>query len=67
MSAGGGGREERSDDGESKGLLQTRFARPITNKLSAPRLADGCPKIVNLGEAKKDNFYQEKKYGFKKR
>eukprot|EP00826_Nyctotherus_ovalis_P029554 TRINITY_DN2338_c0_g2_i2.p3 TRINITY_DN2338_c0_g2~~TRINITY_DN2338_c0_g2_i2.p3 ORF type:complete len:112 (-),score=39.37 TRINITY_DN2338_c0_g2_i2:60-395(-) len=28
---------------------------------------DGCPKIVNLGTAKTDLFYERKKYGFKKR
>ncbi|KAM1222272.1 hypothetical protein ACFX2J_009823 [Malus domestica] len=28
---------------------------------------DGCPKIVNLGSAKTDMFYERKKYGFKKR
>ncbi|KAI5075645.1 hypothetical protein GOP47_0009721 [Adiantum capillus-veneris] len=26
---------------------------------------DGCPKIVNLGSAKTDLFYEHKKYGFK--
>ena len=26
---------------------------------------DGCPKIVNLGAAKTDMFYERKKYGFK--
>jgi PHD finger-like domain-containing protein 5A len=28
---------------------------------------DGCPKIINLGTAKTDMFYERKKYGFKKR
>ena len=28
---------------------------------------DGCPKIVNLGSAKTDLFYERKKYGFKHR
>jgi len=28
---------------------------------------DGCPKIVNLGTAKTDLFYERKKFGFKKR
>ncbi|KAG6407617.1 hypothetical protein SASPL_130613 [Salvia splendens] len=28
---------------------------------------DGCPKIINLGSAKTDMFYERKKYGFKKR
>ena len=27
---------------------------------------DGCPKIVNLGSAKTDLFYERKKYGFKR-
>ena len=26
-----------------------------------------CPKIINLGSAKTDLFYERKKYGFKKR
>lgn len=28
---------------------------------------DGCPKIINLGSAKTDLFYERKKYAFKKR
>ena len=28
---------------------------------------DGCPKIVNLGSAKTDLFYERKKYGFTKK
>ncbi len=28
---------------------------------------DGCPKIVNMTGAALDNFYDKKKYGFKKR
>ncbi|KAK8262613.1 hypothetical protein V6Z11_D13G270100 [Gossypium hirsutum] len=28
---------------------------------------DGCPKIVNLGSAKTDVYYERKKYDFKKR
>ena len=28
---------------------------------------DGCPKIVNLGSARTDLFYERKKYGFKNR
>ncbi|KAJ9505047.1 hypothetical protein QJQ45_016898 [Haematococcus lacustris] len=28
---------------------------------------DGCPKIINLGSAKTDLFYERKKYGFKRR
>lgn len=27
---------------------------------------DGCPKIINLGSAKTDLFYERKKYGFRK-
>ncbi len=25
---------------------------------------DGCPKVVNLGTARTDRFYEQKKYGF---
>lgn len=28
---------------------------------------DGCPKVINIGGAKTDLFYERKKYGFKKR
>ena len=28
---------------------------------------DGCPKIINIGAAKTDMFYEKKKYGFKAR
>jgi PHD finger-like domain-containing protein 5A len=28
---------------------------------------DGCPRIINLGTAKADMFYERKKYGFAKR
>ncbi|KAK1571959.1 hypothetical protein Q3G72_025418 [Acer saccharum] len=28
---------------------------------------DGCPKIVNMGSAKTDLFYECKKYGLKKK
>uniref|UniRef100_A0A6U4SPQ9 PHF5-like protein n=1 Tax=Hemiselmis andersenii TaxID=464988 RepID=A0A6U4SPQ9_HEMAN len=28
---------------------------------------DGCPKTINLGSAKKDSFYQRKKYAFNRR
>jgi PHD finger-like domain-containing protein 5A len=28
---------------------------------------DGCPKIVNIGQATKDMFYDRRKYGYKKR
>ena len=28
---------------------------------------EGCPKIVNLGSAKTDLYYERKKYGFKNR
>jgi PHD finger-like domain-containing protein 5A len=26
---------------------------------------DGCPKIVNLGSARTDLFYEKKKYGYR--
>lgn len=28
---------------------------------------DGCPKVVNIGSARLDNFYERKKYNFKAR
>jgi len=28
---------------------------------------DGCPKIINLGIARADQYFERKKYGFKKR
>jgi len=28
---------------------------------------DGCPKIINLGTARTDLYYQRKKYGFETR
>ena len=28
-----------------------------------PLQRDGCPKIINLGSAKTDLFYERKKYG----
>ncbi len=28
---------------------------------------DGCPRIINLGQARTDLFYERKKYGFQKR
>mmetsp|Transcript_17294 Transcript_17294/g.30480 ORF Transcript_17294/g.30480 Transcript_17294/m.30480 type:complete len:111 (-) Transcript_17294:336-668(-) len=28
---------------------------------------DGCPKVVNLGTARTDRFYEHKKYGFRRR
>ena len=31
-----------------------------------PSQRDGCPKIINLGAARTDRFYERKKYGFKK-
>ncbi|GMI48747.1 hypothetical protein TrCOL_g9187 [Triparma columacea] len=49
---------------DNQGVTDAYYCRECT-QLEKDR--DGCPKIVNLGEAKKDNFYQEKKYGFKKR
>jgi len=38
-----------------------------TECVQLERDRDGCPKIVNLGESKSDRFYQDKKFGFKKR
>ena len=37
----------------------------ISDMLVFQRQRDGCPKIVNLGSAKTDLFYERKKYGFK--
>jgi len=28
---------------------------------------DGCPKIINLGSVRVDQFYERKKYGFGKK
>ena len=28
---------------------------------------DGCPKVINIGQARRDLFYERKKYGFKRR
>mmetsp|Transcript_19944 Transcript_19944/g.39157 ORF Transcript_19944/g.39157 Transcript_19944/m.39157 type:complete len:112 (-) Transcript_19944:216-551(-) len=28
---------------------------------------DGCPKVINLGTSRADNFYEQQKYGFTKR
>lgn len=30
------------------------------------RKRDGCPRVVNLGSAKTDLFYERKKFGFRK-
>jgi PHD finger-like domain-containing protein 5A len=43
---------------DNQGVTDAYYCRECT-QLEKDR--DGCPKIVNLGEAKKDNFYQEKK------
>jgi PHD finger-like domain-containing protein 5A len=46
---------------------------PPPSSLSHPRASlrlplvlqrDGCPKIINLGQARTDMFYERKKYGF---
>ena len=31
------------------------------------RNRDGCPKVINLSQSRKDLFYERKKYGFKRR
>ena len=38
----------------------TALAAPLPQR-------DGCPKIINLGSARTDLFYERKKYGFKRR
>eukprot|EP01079_Euglenida_sp_SAG-EU17-18_P004648 gene4648-117_t len=42
---------------------------PSSRRMYAPSrsLRDGCPKIINLGSAKTDLYYEHKKYGFRKR
>lgn len=41
---------------------------PVAHASRCPALQrDGCPKIINLGSAKTDLFYERKKYGFRKR
>lgn len=45
--------------------LILRSAHPPVPPVCLQR--DGCPKIINLGSAKTDLFYERKKYGFKKR
>merc|ERR1712037_18141 len=45
------------------GISDAYYCRECT-KLEKDR--DGCPKIVNLGSAKTDLFYERKKFGFKK-
>jgi PHD finger-like domain-containing protein 5A len=45
-----------------------RPLRPLTPAPCPAALQrDGCPKIINLGSAKTDLFYERKKYGFRKR
>lgn len=48
----------------SRPIGTSRFAAFCSFHLSVQR--DGCPKIVNLGSAKTDLFYERKKYGFKR-
>jgi PHF5-like protein len=36
---------------------------PLHQLLHAHSQRDGCPKIINLGSAKTDLFYEKKKYG----
>lgn len=50
----------------SVSLSEPLFIEP-RHKCVLPLQRDGCPKIVNLGSAKTDLFYERKKYGFKKR
>ncbi len=48
--------------------LPLRPLRPLTPAPCPAALQrDGCPKIINLGSAKTDLFYERKKYGFRKR
>ncbi|KAK2640734.1 hypothetical protein Ddye_022497 [Dipteronia dyeriana] len=43
------------------------YLMPTTAKnVPSKRKTDGCPKVVNLGSAKTDLFYERKKYGYKK-
>ena len=44
---------------------KVRKAHEVTCAVAVQR--DGCPKIVNLGAARTDLFYERKKYGFKPR
>ncbi len=39
----------------------------VSRAVRPPLQRDGCPKIINLGSAKTDLFYERKKYGFKRR
>ena len=56
-----------------KGRLPPRLhaaaspSHPHPHLSPPPPQRDGCPKIVNLGAAKTDLFYERKKYGFKPR
>lgn len=46
-------------------LTCTRVPPPQTAAPPQPHpQRDGCPKIINLGQARTDNFYERKKYGF---
>jgi hypothetical protein len=48
-------------------ILQNLLHVHVSNENEFIFQRDGCPKIVNLGSAKTDLFYERKKYGFKKR
>ena len=50
--------------GVGKGISDAYYCKECT---ITEKDRDGCPKIVNLGSAKTDLFYERKKYGFKKR
>jgi len=45
------------------GALISVFPSPARHALQR----DGCPKVINLGTARTDLFYERKKYGFVKR
>lgn len=49
--------------------VRMRYATNQLHDISSPRpprssQRDGCPKIINLGQARTDMFYERKKYGF---
>ena len=47
--------------------VEVRFVLAASGDVHAGVQRDGCPKIINLGSAKTDLFYERKKYGFKNR
>lgn len=51
----------------SKGSPWLKLELLPTAALPTALQRDGCPKIINLGSAKTDLFYERKKYGFRKR